>query len=349
MVVAAVVALAGIAVASRAFLAGGRDDDVVATTDGAHAEALDLALAQTGGLFDECRPKLGEDAIGVIHPPVDVGWYLEPLEARCRGYVRRTQDSVVVDLVVATPPELPLPDELSEGETRGLSIPPNVAPAEISRWTFLVRGDSATPVVPRPGSGIGLDDSDGLGSIYRLPCDVVRGEHWCAAVGFVHRDGRWRRARGPDSGSSSEELLVGGIRFFGPSASTPVAEPVTMASGQLNGGSWVVRVYQGREDPGIEFVVDGGRVVATQLSSLPRDCTVSNGLHLPVPHEPRLSGPGVVFGIAGPAVEDVIVELPDGSVAVEARAVPPEIGRFQVFASELRDIGVVGDIRPGRC
>jgi hypothetical protein len=103
-------------------------------------EAMDRAVAATGGLFDTCRPGPdGQPMDGVLNPPVVAGHpptvHPLPLEATCWAQVRRGAGSLDVTLFFTTP-RMKVPP----GATGANGLPPlgPGQPAEVGRWELVV-------------------------------------------------------------------------------------------------------------------------------------------------------------------------------------------------------------------
>lgn len=183
--------------------------------------ALDRVLAETGGLFDRCRPGAdGRAVTGVIPPPADWhGVQVPPLEATCAARIRGEQGALVIDLVFASPSSLSLPLSPGEGSTRGLKLPVGKG-VEVGRWTFVVKAGDVREVTPTAAGRLLAEsmitgEPEGLGSAFRGPrgCDPPS----CRAIQFDLVDGQWIARDGVLLSSVAGELMPG-IYFFAPDA-----------------------------------------------------------------------------------------------------------------------------------
>jgi hypothetical protein len=123
------------------------------------ADALDRALAETGGLFDACRPALdGGEVIGRIDPP-DGHPGVPPLRARCSADIEPEPGFDVVTLLIVTPPDaphVPIPEYFSIGfNLHAGSV------WEVTRWRFVVTSDAVREVEPLRSVGISKGNGGG--------------------------------------------------------------------------------------------------------------------------------------------------------------------------------------------
>jgi hypothetical protein len=158
------------------------------------SDALERALGETGGLFEDCRPTAdGAAVIGSISPGVPDG-DLASLEATCRAEVRLEEGFAVVDLVFASPPTLPLPSPSTEGPFRGLEFRATRNPGQVGRWSILVTEASARAVTPEPeASGA---PASGLTTLFRAPRDCpldAGGVQRCLTLVYSLGDRGWSR------------------------------------------------------------------------------------------------------------------------------------------------------------
>jgi len=102
------------------------------------SDAVDAAVAATGGLFDSCNPEgRGHDVLGQFDPPV-AGTSDTPMQTRCWAEVTSSPGFDVVTLYYVTPQDVP-PVELPEGLGYfGFVRLPKHESAEAGRWSFVV-------------------------------------------------------------------------------------------------------------------------------------------------------------------------------------------------------------------
>jgi len=182
------------------------------------ADALDRVLGATGGLFDKCKPRPdGHPVTGSIEAPATwQGHQLPPMPAVCAAEVRSGQGGITVDLLFASPDDLPLPQSPGEGPSRGLDLPVGVG-VQMGRWTFVVTPTTVQEVTPS-GAGRLVQRSivgrepEGLGTVFRGPKECVPGGS-CRTIEFDLLRGKWVERQEPLVASVPGELWPG-IHFF---------------------------------------------------------------------------------------------------------------------------------------
>jgi hypothetical protein len=108
------------------------------------SDAVDTAVAATGGLFDLCNPEgRGHDVLGRFDPPV-AGTSDTPMQTRCWAEVTSSPGFDVVTLFYVTPQDVPpveIPDDF--GFFGGGVRLPKHESAEAGRWSFVVTANGA--------------------------------------------------------------------------------------------------------------------------------------------------------------------------------------------------------------
>jgi hypothetical protein len=130
-------------------------------------DAVERAIAETGGLFDECRPNTdGTWTTGIVRPPVTAeppprpaslpDTKASPMSVRCAARMERAKGFWIVELIVVSPdsaPEVPLK------RTGVVDQLPGEAPMLLARYEFVVtaagafndrQGRSASRTTPDP-------------------------------------------------------------------------------------------------------------------------------------------------------------------------------------------------------
>jgi hypothetical protein len=154
-------------------------------------EALDRALARTGGLFNGCHPATdGSWKRGAMSPPD--GADLTPLPVRCSAQVVRHAGFDAVAIKFVSPPDAPevkFPDDIYQlSNIEGL---PGTGSIEAGRWLFVVTANAVREV-------------SGLDTLFRL-----RGGEAMAPQYRFERGGWFRSPIMCDS-----EGLGGGVLFL---------------------------------------------------------------------------------------------------------------------------------------
>ncbi|HYU58332.1 MAG TPA: hypothetical protein VEO00_09820 [Actinomycetota bacterium] len=255
-------------------------------------DALALALEPTGHLFDRCAVTAdGRPVRGWVDPPDgDLG--VPSQEATCRATVRQEPGFAVVDLMFASPPDVPLP-EPSESRTRGLALP-GQAVGTITRWTFLVRDGAAREIVPGP-----LEDLDPelvrVSSLSTAPdrCAFEDRDLACSEILYVPTADGWAsgeiRERDPEPASRD------GIVFFAPSPDVPLEPPTTLASGSFDGKAWSFEIF--RAVGGLR-----GRAI---LEDQPPERVIT----LAAPSPAEICGARLIAGILGDTRQGLLISV----------------------------------------
>jgi hypothetical protein len=299
-------------------------------------EALESALAETGGLFEHCRPDVdGSPVSGSIHAPGPVPGGVDPsLEASCRADIRRGSGFAVVELLFISPPELPLPEPGTGGHFPGFELPKGVAPAEAGWWTFVVTEAGARETTP-DYSELFVPRWSGLRTFERPPqdCENEHPESSCEPVRFSFRGGEWVRL--PSSG-----WFAGGITFFVPDQRLPVGDPIAWASGEQLGTHWevfTVSTGQGVE-LGLMIEEQSGQ---TLVRSVPDPCPVDVASITSADLTPSLFGEGSHLLVIGPMAPDVasVEVVVDTGRSVTAERIEIDDAPFDAFVAYIEGDG----------
>jgi hypothetical protein len=298
------------------------------------AEALDGALAHTGGLFDQCRPATdGAVVTGSIAPPrVSEGEAVPDVEAACRADVRREPGFAVVDLLYASPADVPLPPPGGEGSISGLELRRGAGAGQIARWTFLVAEGKARSVTQPIAGDVDPEGGDLL-SVVRFP-RICPGALDCHVVLFRPRGGGgWSRIEYPSrSGLTTQQ----GVAFLAPDPLFPIGEPVVLESGSSAGVRWSMVVVPTSQGVALGWELDAGESFQRVVNTVPDPCPVSvlgegiqEGRDLTAPTD----GSDLLF--VGPVAKDVAaveVSLTSGrSAEAEIVPIPDELAAFDAF------------------
>lgn len=150
------------------------------------SDAVDAAVAATGGLFDSCNPEgRGHDVLGRFDPPV-AGTSDTPMQTRCWAEVTSSPGFDVVTLSYVTPQDVP-PVELPEDFNfwgGGVRLPKHES-AEAGRWNFVVtaNGTHSYGFAMQSHTLVG----PGRATAYELFGDAWEGGGWgsCGFYGYA--------------------------------------------------------------------------------------------------------------------------------------------------------------------
>lgn len=154
-------------------------------------EALDRALARTGGLFDRCRPASdGSWTRGIMLPPD--GADVPPLRVRCSAHIVRHPGFAAVAITFVSPSDAPaitFPDDIYQ--LSNIESLPGTGSIEAGRWLFVVTRDAVREV-------------SSLDSVFRL-----RGGD-AMAPEYAFEQAKWSRG----GTSCDSEGYGGGVLFL---------------------------------------------------------------------------------------------------------------------------------------